>query len=284
MAINADLTSIIDKADGHDLLFTYPAELPTRCQYGMPHLDGWFAGWDECFPAIAPGPYPRHPYEGIAVPDHGEIWPLPTVAVPTRDGITTVWQGLRFGYRLTRKLFLEGPKIVAEYTLVNLAPFPFYFVWMPHALLSTVSPLGVELGPVEMLGESAERVWPLLENDLTFSQTDALPGGGIWKRHSVRSIQSPAIVDYPQRGRRLAVSYSSDSKLPAYWTVWLNTGGSAGQNNAAVAPTIGRSPTIGGSIEDGTAGVAGPSEKVTWALSYEVAAKHPPRDANALII
>ena len=42
-------------------------------------------------------------------PDHGELWGLPTTAVPTKDGITTVWHGLRFGYRLTRKLYLEGP-------------------------------------------------------------------------------------------------------------------------------------------------------------------------------
>ena len=184
------VSSIIDKADGADLLFSYPTELPTRCQYDTPHVDGWFGGWDECFPAVAAGPYPRHPYEGIAVPDHGETWSLPTTAVPTRDGITTVWQGLRFGYRLTRKLFLEGPKIIAEYTLVNLAPFPFHFVWMPHALLSTASPITIDLGPVEMTGDGVELVWPMVGDGLTFTQTDALPGSGIWKRQSIRAIQA----------------------------------------------------------------------------------------------
>ena len=262
------VSSIIDKADGHELLFSYPAELPTRCQYDVPHLDGWFAGWDECFPAVAPGPYPRHPYEGIAVPDHGEVWPLPTTAVPTRDGITTVWAGLRFGYRLTRKLYLDGHQIVAEYTLVNVAPFAFNFVWMPHALLSIASPLSIDLGPVEMLGDASERVWPELADGLTFTQSDALPPGGIWKRHGVRAIQAPALIGYPQRKRQLMISYSSDSKLPAYWTAWLNTGGSAGQTNVAVVPAIGRSPTIAGSVEDGTAGIVGPSDKVSWAFTF----------------
>src|SRR5690349_5203289 len=91
------VSSAIDKEDGFELLYSIPEELPTRCQYDMPYDAGWYSGWDECFPAVAAGPYTLHPYQGIAIPDHGEIWSLPTTAVPTRDGITTVWHGLRFG-------------------------------------------------------------------------------------------------------------------------------------------------------------------------------------------
>src|SRR5205807_8664921 len=122
----------------------------TGPQYDMPFDDSWYGGWDECFPAVAPSKYVGHPYDGIAVPDHGELWGLPTTAVPTKDGITTVWHGLRFGYRLTRKLFLDGPTVIADYTLINLAPFDFWFVWSMHALMSMESP--VVLSP----GEASE--------------------------------------------------------------------------------------------------------------------------------
>src|SRR5438105_3250546 len=113
------VSSAVDKADGYDLLFNYPAELPTGSLYDIAYAKGWCAGWDECFPAIAPSRYVGHPYDGIPVPDHGELWGLPTTAVPAKanDGITTVWQGLRFGYTLSRKLYLDGPTIAAEYTL-----------------------------------------------------------------------------------------------------------------------------------------------------------------------
>ena len=122
----AKVSSIIDKADHYELLFNYPAELPDSPHYDAPTATTGTAGWDECFPAVAPSKYPRHPYNGIAVPDHGELWGIPTTtAVPTEDGITTVWHGLRFGYRLTRKLFLRERPIVAEYDLTNLAPFEF---------------------------------------------------------------------------------------------------------------------------------------------------------------
>ncbi len=89
------VASIIDKADNYDLLYEFPAELPEGPRYNRNYGDGWFGGWDECFPAVGKGPYPRHPYDGIQVPDHGELWEeIPAMAVPTSDGITTVWHGL----------------------------------------------------------------------------------------------------------------------------------------------------------------------------------------------
>src|SRR5687767_1664503 len=107
------VSSVIDKADGYELLFTYPSEIPIeQAKYDRPYAQSWCVGWDELMPAVGGGAYPVFPYKGIAVPDHGELWGIPTTAVPSRNGITTVWHGLRFGYRLTRKLFLEANQII----------------------------------------------------------------------------------------------------------------------------------------------------------------------------
>ena len=144
--IGGKVSSILDKADKYNLLFNYPAELPESSQYDIPFDKSWNAGWDECFPAIAQSRYIGHPYDGIAVPDHGELWGIPTTAaIPTRDGITTIWHGLRFGYQLMRKLSLDGPSIVADYALVNFAPFEFRFVWSMHALMSLESPVKLKI-------------------------------------------------------------------------------------------------------------------------------------------
>ena len=145
--IGGKVSSVIDKGDNFELLFNVPGEIPDSPYYDVRYGDHWYSGWDECFPAIAPSKYPVHPYEGISVPDHGELWGIPTTtAVPTLNGITTVWNGLRFGYRLSRKLYLEGPAVVAEYQLSNLAPFEFRFVWAMHALLSLVTPVQLDGG------------------------------------------------------------------------------------------------------------------------------------------
>ena len=66
----------------YELLFNYPAELPDGPLYDVNYVKGWYAGWDECFPAVAPSRYAGHPYDGVPVPDHGELWGIPTVAVP----------------------------------------------------------------------------------------------------------------------------------------------------------------------------------------------------------
>src|SRR3954470_6898298 len=138
------VSSLVDKADQFDLLVSYPVEYPERSQYDVPYQRGGWAGWYEFFPAIPPSRYVGPPYDGIAVPDHGEIWSLPTTAVPTKDGITTVWHGLRFGYRLTRKLYLEGSSVVSEYTLINLAPYEYRFIWATHPLLSMTAPVELD--------------------------------------------------------------------------------------------------------------------------------------------
>src|ERR1041384_3299407 len=116
--LGGKISSVMDKADRFELLFNYPSEVPTSAQYDRPYSSSWYAGWDECFPAVSPCLYVGAPYDKIAVPDHGELWDLPTTSVPAKGGITTVWHGLRFGYRLVRRVCLEQSSLVADYTLI----------------------------------------------------------------------------------------------------------------------------------------------------------------------
>lgn len=259
------ISSMIDKADGHELLFTLPTELPTRCQYGFAYADGWPAGWDECFPARAPGAYPLHPYEGILVPDHGELWPLPTTSVPTRDGITTVWHGLRFGYRLTRKLYLEAASVIAEYTLINLAPFDFRFAWTPQILLSARSPAQIDLGAPTRLHGGLD--WPAIDEHNAYDLLENLPGGCAWRVHAQSSIRHPATLRYVNRNRLLSIEFGSESGIDAFWTVALNTGESTGQRNLSVAPTTARCDDLAGSVNDASAATLPASARTNWRLT-----------------
>jgi hypothetical protein len=270
------VSSIVDKADGFELMFDYPAELPTRPRYDEPFDDGWFAGWDECFPAVAPGRYPGRPYDGIGVPDHGELWGLPTTAVPTRGGITTVWHGLRFGYRLTRKLYLDGPTIVAEYTLINLAPFEFRFVWAQHAFLSIAAPVTLETpGGRWRYSHDGNHVehqrefdWPAVEPGLDLSLLATLPDDRSWKSFSLDPITAPLTVRYPTRSRSVTIDYGSDDDLPAYWGVWVNTGGWGNTRNFTIEPTTGRFDHLDRAVTDGSAGRVAPSGRRDWTVRW----------------
>lgn len=273
--IGGKVSSIVDKADHYELLFTYPAELPDSPHYDAPYGDHWYAGWDECFPAVARSTYPRHPYNGIAVPDHGELWGIPTTtAVPTKDGITTVWNGLRFGYRLTRKLYLTDSSIVAEYDLMNLAPFEFRFVWAMHSLMSMAQPVEfrVEQKPFRWSHDAEGKrmdtpmTWPKGSENEDFSRPDSLPPKRGWKLFSEDPIQSAFLVSYPSRKRTLRVEYASPDGLPAYWGLWINTGGWAGNRHFAAEPTTGRCDEIDRSIGDGSAGRIDPFGRRQWSV------------------
>jgi hypothetical protein len=278
--IGGKVTSVVDKADGFDLLFSYPAELPESPCYDIPYGNGWYAGWDECFPAVGASKYVGHPYDGIPVPDHGELWGIPvTTAVPTRDGITTVWHGLRFGYRLARKLYLDGSTLAADYTLVNLAPFEFKFVWAMHSLMSLTSPATLDLGGSTLFRYSHDANgvdiqqpfdWPMLEG-LDLSNPQSLPPRRGWKVFSADRIDSPVVVRYPSRGRTLSIEYTSDDQLAAYWGIWINSGGWAGHRHFAVEPTTGRFDQMDRSIKEGSAGMAAPLSRRVWSVRWSLA-------------
>jgi hypothetical protein len=274
--IGGKVASILDKADKFEMMFDYPVELPTRAQYDIRFDDSWYAGWDECFPAVAPGKYPLHPYEGIHVPDHGELWGLPTMAVPTKDGITTVWHGLRFGYRLTRKLHLEGSSILADYTLINLAPFEFRYVWAMHPLMSMVAPVQLDVHAVRFrfshdeVGVDHQQLfeWPMISQEVNVSDVAQLPERRGWKMFSMEPISTPVKVRYPSRGRSLSIEYASEDQLPAYWGIWINTGGWAGNKAFSVEPTTGRFDQLDRAVGDGSAGRVEPMGRREWSVKW----------------
>lgn len=282
--LGGKVSSIVDKADGYELLFNYPAEIPENSPYGKPYDDSWYAGWDECFPAVAAGPYPRHPYDHIPVPDHGEVYALPTVAVPTKDGVTTVWHGLRFGYRLTRKLSLTDVGLTAEYTLVNLAPFEFHFVWAMHALMSMESPVHIRLtpgaGPSMRWSHSptgsVDRPfrWPDIEGVGACDHPGSMPAGEGWKVFTAEPVRQSASVHYPSRNRSLELSYTSDD-VPAFWGLWINTGGWNRQRHFALEPTTGRFDQLDRAVADGSAGRVGAGATVRWCVSWTLRASEP---------
>ena len=278
--IGGKVSSVIDKADGYELLFTYPSEIPIeQAKYDRPYAQSWCVGWDELMPAEGGGAYPAFPYKGIAVPDHGELWGIPTTAVPSRNGITTVWHGLRFGYRLTRKLFLEANQIISEYALVNLSPFEFRFVWAQQALLSMKAPVEIELvkGAEFRFSHDSQHMridrkflWPKLEPSVDLSQPAALPAQRSWKSYSQAPIAQAAVVRYPSRARRLRLEYSSESALAAYWGVWVNTGGWEHHRHLSILPTTGRFDEVDRAVADESAGRLAGLEKVGWTVKWTV--------------
>jgi hypothetical protein len=279
--IGGKVSSLVDKVDGFDLLFNYPSELPEAPQYDRPYADSWYAGWDECFPAIGAGPYSGHPYDGARVPDHGELWGLPTTSTPARSGLSTTWHGLRFGYTLTRTINIDGPLMIAQYTLINRAPYAFRFVWAMHALMSMTVPVQLDLGAPAQLriarlprsGDAPEYVdWPFTGPDENLAMPEQLPAKRAWKVVAVDPIGAAvATVAYPTRGRVVRISYGSDDGIAAYWGVFINTGGWNGQRHLAIEPMTGHFDLLDRSIKDNSAASVDALGQVAWTVRWELA-------------
>ena len=62
------------------------------------------SGFDEVFPSIESCYYPVEPWEGVKVPDHGEVWSLPWRYEVHEDSVDLSVHGVRFPYRLQKKI------------------------------------------------------------------------------------------------------------------------------------------------------------------------------------
>ena len=216
------ISSLIDKSDGYELLFSYPDELPTRSPYGSSYAASWHAGWDECFPAVAGRTLQRTSIRQHCCAGSWRNLEPAHHALPTVNGITIVWNGLRFGYRLTRKLSLDGPSVRLQYTLINLAPFPFHFVWAMHLLLGMEKPVELKLptGPYRFSHDAEGKVFDSIFNGPTFRTSEnlvrpnSLPSKRGWKAYSNDPIAAAGVVIYPERGGNCVSSTTQNRISP----------------------------------------------------------------------
>lgn len=72
--LGGKLSSLRDLRSGREWLWTnehLPYQKPTGSNS---YVNADTGGWDECFPTVAPCSYPLEPWQGIPLPDHGELW------------------------------------------------------------------------------------------------------------------------------------------------------------------------------------------------------------------
>jgi hypothetical protein len=119
-----------------------------RPTYAGAFPDFDFSGWDECFPAIAAGPYPDEPWQQTMIPDHGEVWTLPWSWRYSQGVLHMATHGVRFPYWLERWLDLRQPDgLRVRYRATNLSPFPFRYLWSPHPMLAPAPSWRIILPP-----------------------------------------------------------------------------------------------------------------------------------------
>jgi len=273
----AKIASLLD-SDGREWLWHNPYlpwQLPNAATSYVREAD--MGGWDECFPAVGPGPYPLAPWQGRPIRDHGEVWAHAWQAEAAGDSLRCVTKGDEFPYRLARTIRLapDEPAFELVYELTNLSKAPFAHLWCAHPLLA-IKP-GMQLllpagSPVRTTSRAlpARFTWPRA-GELDFSQAPAHDAGWAAKLYVGPLTEGWAALGDPETGRELRFEFDP-TEVP-YVGLWLNYGswsgaGSAPYYNLGLEPCTGAPDDLASAVDpawNAFATVAGYSTR-TWSV------------------
>ncbi len=298
--LGGKIRSIYHLSTEREWLWSNPY-LPTQAAaYGASFIEKYdTGGLDECFPAVSGGAYPDAPWEGVLIPDHGELWCQPwNVEIVESSAqqiiLAMVCYGVRFPYRFQRTLTLSAshPALMLEYQVNNLTSFDMPFVWSIHPILKIEAgmhlslPAGVETVRVEgatngFLGESGSLLeWPQAKSadlqPIDLSRVPANDFGQAYKlyTHPLKGSDPVETVIYDPAGEHsFAFRFRPDEI--SHVGLWMNYGGWSGSGshpyfNLGLEPCIGGTDSLPKAKELGEYGLLPAKQSRAWTLELMV--------------
>jgi hypothetical protein len=172
--IGGKMISLVREESGHEFLLQpqEPAHGYRRSQWGADFESSDTSGFDECVPTVSACRYPDGRFAGQPLPDHGELWSSSWDHAWDSESLVLTARGTRLPYEMTKRVTLNGSKVVLQYRIINVSEMPLKYLWSSHPLLS-VEPGACIMLPSEIqevfvnwsrhhrLGKFGERVaWP----------------------------------------------------------------------------------------------------------------------------
>ena len=291
----AKTISLVHSPSGYETLWQNPAPAFARTGYGASYGDGEFAGFDEMFPTISRCFYEDAPWAGAEAPDHGEVWTIPWETTLGEGEATFTVSGVRFPYRLSKTVYLDGDKLVARYAAFNASAAQMDFIWAAHPLFNAsegmrfIVPGGmtevINAVPGPTLGGYGLRyAFPEARRaDGITVRLDRAPSrnsSGFQKYWFARkATEGWCILHDGLRGLSIGLSWPVDT---APWLgMWLNEGGYGGQYNIAPEPATGAMDRIDFAKMWGMGSALGRGARLEWHLAITVSEGKEPRAMTA---
>lgn len=276
-ALGGKISSLRDERSGREWLWRHPRLPYVPGATGAPYTSiADTGGWDECFPSVAPCPYPAPPWAGAPIQDHGELWSQ-GAALELREGPGTLtlacrWRGAALPYSFERALTLRAgsARLRCDYTVTSAADQPMPFIWCAHPLLAIEPGMRLSLPA----GARFNR-WAAHPPELTELSFDPLPGPAIAAALKVWS-------DPVAEGRAAVIA--ADGALAMTWdpallpqvAVWANLGAWAADGgepyyNLGLEPCIGAQDSLYDAVTThGLYASLPPGGARTWWLEVEL--------------
>jgi hypothetical protein len=285
--------SLKDRRMGREFLSQAAGNGYKKLSYAGDYVAAECSGFDDMFPTIDRCYYDRYPWNGVELPDHGEVCGLKWL-YREEDGRLHMWtDSPRFGYRFEKWVSEVEPSlprssagvpgegaIRIDYRVTNKTQFEFDFVYAAHCMIA-VEEGGRVLLPSVPDGEKAA---------LVFASDPKRGRYGdpfIWHKDEPGVSVTPGpnageafkfFFDAPQRegncgylypdGTLLTIDYSGE-KLP-YLGLWLNWNEFHGFCNAAFEPSSGSFDRPDAARIRGQFSVLPPYGEYEWTIGFDL--------------
>lgn len=227
---------------------------PGNKGYASSFTDSDGSGWDEMFPTINVCKYPEFPWQGVELPDHGEVWSIPWHVAVQEGKLSCDVYGVRMPYHLKKTYsFTDEERLRIDYSVQNLSPFPFSFLWAAHPLFqvdegmeiivpSELNTIVVSYSQDGRLGQMGDiQKWPIPfahQEQTRLNLVEAATARTAEKYYFQGELpEGKASLYDPGTGEQLTMIFPKE-KVP-YLSIWANYGGFGGQYHVAIEPATG---------------------------------------------
>jgi galactose mutarotase-like enzyme len=253
-ALGSKVVSLVNRKTNREWLWRSGKPLGNG-GYASSFASGDESGWDEMFPSINECVYPEAPWQGIQIPDHGEVWSLLWDDHCTGTELHCKVEGVKLPYSLEKVYsFVAEETLRIEYTLTNHSESPFTFMWAAHPLFQVHEGMKLhvssELTEIEVSYSEGERLgvfqdkqsWPIIQTKsdiVDLSVIEPAAGKSAEKYYFVGKLGTGlAGLSDPATGEAISLRFPTD-KVP-YLAIWANYGAYGGHYHFAIEPATGR--------------------------------------------
>ena len=247
--LGAKLTSLVGVKNGREYLEQDPGTAYRKPVYGGDYVAAECSAFDDMFPTIDAVICNEHPWKGVELPDHGEVYALKW-EWEVLDDVLHMWvYSVRFGYRLDKWVEEQDGALHIRYQVQNLTDFDFNCIYAAHCMVAAEKGVVLEV-PYEAgaavttifsesgrIGKySSKAAWPVHEGlDLS-----VFPGDD--ERDAYKYFfdepapEGKCVCRYPDGS---ALHFGFDCEAMPWLGVWTNPGGFKGLHNIALEPCTG---------------------------------------------
>ena len=294
--LGGKITSLIRLESNYEYLLqpADPEWAYRRREYGDKFEDYEPSGFDECLPTIAACLYREFPFPEKMLPDHGDIWCLPSTLEVVGEQIRLTSTIRSLSLRFTKQIHLQEDMVRLGYEVTNLSQLGVRFLWSAHPLLrldSTaelflpreVNEVSVGWSKDERLGKLGSRcTWPIATDyrgkTVELNKAVSSDDGTAEKLFTDRLTEGFCGLFLPRENE--SISFRFDPSLVPFVGIWICQGGwqtSRAEKQFAVAlePCNGRHDSLEQAISESECARLESSGTIRWWMEIAVNAGAP---------